>query len=348
MSISNPSIADMRIAFAGAGAFGVPTLQRLVEAKANVVRVYTQPDRPAGRGKKMTPTPIAEAAAAMGLEVVRTADLNAETLPDIDALVVIAFGQKIASHIVDKPKFGAINLHASLLPKYRGAAPIHAAILAGEPVAGNSIIRLAEKMDAGNVLGTVELAIHPNETTGELHDRLAVAGAPLVEQVLEQLRSGDAIEVQQDHAAATLARKLSRESTRIDFNRPPQSVADQIRGLYPWPGCRVRLLDGADEVARLTLVRARLAPAPGIPGAGLSSSGASGKPGGPDSNPLPAYRERGQEVVPGTVTAEGHVACGDGGIELIEVQPEGRRPMTLAAYRNGRPWTAGLRLESIV
>lgn len=305
----------MKLAFAGAGAFGVPTLHRLVASGAEIVRVYTQPDKPAGRGKKLTPTPIAEAAEKLGLTVVRTADLNAEELPDVDALVVIAFGQKIAAHITEKPKFGAINLHASLLPKYRGAAPIHAALLAGETVVGNSIIRLAEKMDAGAVLGTNELAVHPTETTGELHDRLAESGAPLIERVLEELRAGDAIEVPQDHRHATLARKLNRETTRIDFGRPAARIADQIRGLYPWPGCRVRLLDGNAEIAKLTLVRAKVATSLGTPG---------------------------------TVLADGTVACGDGSLDILELQPEGKRPMTLAAFRNGRPWTAGLRLESIV
>ena len=150
------AIAGMRIAFAGAGAFGVPTLKRLVDAGAKVVTVYTQPDRPAGRGKVLKPTPIAQAAEAMHLGVVRTADLNAESLPAVDALVVIAFGQKIAPHVVNHPTFGAINLHASLLPRHRGAAPVHAAILSGDAVTGNSVIRLADKMDAGAVLGTNE------------------------------------------------------------------------------------------------------------------------------------------------------------------------------------------------
>jgi methionyl-tRNA formyltransferase len=305
----------MRLAFAGAGAFGVPTLKRLVEAGAEMVVVYTQPDKPAGRGKVLTPTPLAQAAELLGLSVVRTADLNAEAIPAVDALVVIAFGQKIAPHVVGAPKFGAINQHASLLPKYRGAAPIHAAILAGDSVAGNSVIRLAEKMDAGAVLGTNELPIIETETTGELHDQLADSGAPLIEKVLRELRAGTAVEVQQDHSKATLAKKLSRESTRIDFTRRARDVANQIRGLYPWPGCRVRLLDGEKELARLTLVRPKISASTGLPG---------------------------------TILADGTIACGDGSIELLELQPEGKKPMSLAAFRNGRPWSAGMRLESIV
>ena len=258
------------------------------------------------------PTPLADAAAALGLTVVRTTDLNAESVPDVDAFVVIAFGQKIQPHVVHRPRFGAINLHASLLPRHRGAAPIHAALLAGDTIIGNSVIRLADKMDAGAVLGTDELAIGEVETTGELHDRLAHAGAPLVERVLVELRTGTATETPQDHAQATLARKLTRESTRIDFTRTAREVADQIRGLYPWPGCRVSLYSGGREVARVTLVRAR------------------------------PFASR------GTLLPDGLIACGDGAIELMELIPEGKRPMTLDAFRNGRPWTPGLRLESIV
>ncbi|MDB5328490.1 MAG: methionyl-tRNA formyltransferase [Phycisphaerales bacterium] len=312
---SSDQIKGMRIAFAGAGAFGVPTLKRLVGAGAQIVAVYTQPDRPAGRGKVLSPTPIAAAAEALHLSVVRTADLNVESLPAVDVLVVIAFGQKIAPHVVDHPTFGAINLHASLLPKHRGAAPVHAAIVSGDKIAGNSIIRLADKMDAGAVLGTNETEIGETETTGELHDRLAEIGAPLVEQVLAELRNGTAIETPQDHSQATLARKLNRESTRIDFNRTAREVADQIRGLYPWPGCRVRVMLNDREVVKATLIRAR-------PFAGVGE--------------------------PGTVLPNGLIACRDGAIELLELQPEGKRPMSLTAFRNGRPWTAGLRLESIV
>ena len=346
------SIRGMRLAFAGAGAFGVPTLRRLYDAGAEIVRVYTQPDKPAGRGKKLTPTPLAAAAEALGLRVVRTADLNAEPLPDIDALVVIAFGQKIAAKVTEYPAFGAINLHASLLPKYRGAAPIHAALLAGEAVVGNSIIRLAETMDAGDVLGESRLTVDQTETTGELHDRLADAGAPLVERVLVELRTGTATETPQHHAAATLARKLSRETTRIDFNRDAAVVSNQIRALYPWPGCRVRVVDGGTEIGRLTLVRARpLAPSPGTPGegwgAGLPSTQGLLSSADPLPNPPPPYRERAPDA-PGAVRVDGAVACGTGSLELLDVQPEGKRPMSLSAYKNGRPWHAGLRLESIV
>jgi methionyl-tRNA formyltransferase len=312
------SLQELSVIFAGAGAFGVPTLRRLLEASANVVRVYSQPDRPAGRGKKLTPSPLAQFALDRGLDVVRTANINVEQLPPADAMVVIAFGQKVAKHVVDHPRFGSINLHASILPKYRGAAPINWARMSGDPVTGNSIIRLAEKMDAGAVLAQSEVTIGETETAGELHDRLAVDGAPLVERVLLDLQRGTASEVEQDHSRATLAPKLTRQHTLINWNEPARKICDQIHGLYPWPGCRARLIDDHEcDTARLTLVRARVI-------------------------------DRKRTGFVGIIDAHGHIGAADHMIELVEIQPEGKRPMPLAAFRNGHRWDAGMRLESIV
>ena len=300
------------ILFAGSGAFGEPTLRALLAAGHRVVRVYTQPDRPAGRGKKLTPTPIASVAAECGLDLVRTADLNVEPLPSGDVLVVIAFGQKIGPAAVAHARLGSVNLHASRLPRYRGAAPINWAMLGGDATTGNSVIRLAERMDAGAVLGQSELTIGEDETAGELHDRLAADGAPLVLRVLSQLSDGTAVETPQDAAMATIAPKLSRQTAVIDWSRPAAEVARRVNGLSPWPGCRVRLMDGAGGPATVTLVRAR----PGVPS------------GGP----------------PGTVDGNGVIA-GDGRtVEVLQVQPEGRRPMSLADYRHGRPWRTGMQV----
>src|SRR5580765_6667880 len=160
----------LKILFAGSGEFGLPTLRAVQSAGHEIVRVFSQPDRPAGRGRKLTPTPIAQYAIEQNLPVTRTANLNTESLPPADVMVVIAFGQKIADNVVHHPRLGSVNLHASRLPKYRGAAPINAAILAGETVAGNSIIRLAQKMDAGAVLTQSTIEIDGLETAGELHD----------------------------------------------------------------------------------------------------------------------------------------------------------------------------------
>src|SRR5690606_35685132 len=177
-------------------------------------------DRPAGRGRKLHPTPISQFALDHKLPLLRTENINSETLPDADVMVVIAFGQKIADTLVNHPRLGSINLHSSRLPKYRGAAPINWAIIRGETISGNSIIRLAERMDAGAILGQSEMAIGETETAGELHDRLSTDGARLMVRVLDDLAAGRAGETPQDESLATVAPKLSRESTRIDWSRP--------------------------------------------------------------------------------------------------------------------------------
>jgi methionyl-tRNA formyltransferase len=309
----------VQIIFAGAGEFGLPSLKALLERGHAIVQVISQPDRPAGRGRKLTPTPIAQFALERNLPLIRTQDINTETLPPADLLVVIAFGQKIAEHVVHHARLGAVNLHSSRLPKFRGAAPINAAILAGETVSGNSVIRLAQKMDAGAIVGQSLVPIGESETAGELHDRLAEDGAKLLLNVVDRLAAGTAEEIEQDHSQATLARKLSRESTKIDWSKPANEISLQIRGLYPWPGCRAQLLDGDRSIDRITLVRAR-----------------TGRAEGP-----PCRR------APGVIALDGTINTGDGALQIIEVQPEGKRPMPLAAYRNGHRWEAGLRLESI-
>src|SRR3954469_19542920 len=177
MEVTN-ALESLRIIFAGSGEFGLPTLEALRAAGHDIVLVVSQPDRPAGRGRGLQPTPVAAAALAAGLPVLRTADINRETLPPADLMGVIAFGQKIADSVVHHPRLGSVNLHASVLPKYRGAAPINWAIINGETAAGNSVIRLAQRMDAGAVLAQSHVPIGELETAGELHDRLAADGAP--------------------------------------------------------------------------------------------------------------------------------------------------------------------------
>ena len=199
----------------------------LRNAGHQIVWIFSQPDRPAGRGRKLTATPIAEFAIEQNLPLMRTVNINEEILPQADVMIVIAFGQKIAERVVNHPRLGSVNLHASRLPKYRGAAPINAAILGGETIAGNSIIRLAQKMDAGAVLGQSRLDIGELETAGELHDRLALDGGPLMLSVLDQLAAGRTIETPQDERAATVAPKMSRDSSRIDFARPATEIAQK-------------------------------------------------------------------------------------------------------------------------
>jgi methionyl-tRNA formyltransferase len=312
-------MASLRLIFAGSGEFGLPTLRALQAAGHSLIQVISQPDRPAGRGRKLTPTPIAQFAIDHALPLLRTANLNVEALPDADVMVVIAFGQKIGPAAVARPRLGSVNLHASRLPKYRGAAPIHHAILNGETISGNSIIRLAERMDAGAVLAQSEVTIGELETTGELHNRLAEEGAPLMLQTLDALAAGTARQTPQDESQATLAPKLDRNAARLDFTQPAEVLARRIRGLYPWPGCRVRLVEaGGTELGRLTLVRGRA-----VAGSSAALSG---------------------QLTPAGLIAAGH----DTALEIVEVQPEGKRPMPLGAYRNGRLWPAGATIASII
>lgn len=302
----------LKLIFAGSGEFGRPTLDALVRAGHPIVQVVSQPDRPAGRGRKLTPTPIAQFAIDHHLPLITTANINALALPPADVMVVIAFGQKISPTVVNHARLGAVNLHSSRLPKYRGAAPINWAVLNGDPITGNSIIRLAEKMDAGAVLAQSELTIGESETAGELHDRLSQDGVALMLSTLEALSDGTAVETPQDHSLATIAPKLSRESAVIDWAQPPLMIARKINGLSPWPGCRVRLIDPAHaEVARLTLLRAR---------------------------PLAPSRRADGNILGNTI---------DGQVEILDIQPEGKRPMTLAAYRNGYRWEDGFLVQSI-
>jgi len=213
---------------------------------------------------------------------------------------------------VTHARLGAVNLHSSRLPKYRGAAPINWAVLNGDAISGNSIIRLAEKMDAGAVLAQSELTIGESETAGELHDRLSQDGVALMLSTLQSLADGTAVETPQDHSQATIAPKLSRESAVIDWSQPPLMIARKINGLSPWPGCRVRLVDASNtEIARLTLLRAR---------------------------PLAPSRGHEGKIMANTI---------DGQVEILDVQPEGKRPMSLSAYQNGYPWEDGLTVQSI-
>lgn len=311
-------MSSLRIIFAGSGEFGLPTLRALLASHHQVVQVVTQPDRPAGRGRGVTATPIGKFADESGVPCIRTGNINAEPLPEADLMVVIAFGQKISPEKVNDPRLGSVNLHASRLPRYRGAAPINWAILNGDPISGNSVIRLADRMDAGAILAQSSLTIGEVETAGELHDRLAQDGVGLILKVIEDLAAGVAVEQPQDESQATIAPKLSRESARLDFARPAGEVARRIRGLYPWPGCRVKICDAeGTELSRLRLVRAR------------------------------EKEDDDDRWLPGEITSAGTIRAGRDTIELLECQPDGGKPMPIEAYRRGHRWQAGLRLQSI-
>jgi methionyl-tRNA formyltransferase len=328
----------MDLVFLGSGEFGVPTLAALSGAH-RVRAIITQPDRAAGRGGRLTPTPVAQWAAAHAprvpvLKPVRVND--PAVLTQVRAVagprpvfVVIAFGQKLGRALLDG--VFAINLHASLLPRWRGAAPINAAVLAGDRQTGNSVISLAEVMDAGLVYGQSQRTIELEQTAGELHDLLAADGPGLVLDILERHAAGELRGVPQDAAKVTLAPKLSRADAWVDLTDTAELCRRRIHGLTPWPGVWVRL-------------------EPGGP-----SSTAAKPPGGGAG--LKLWRVRVEGAEPGPTHAEGRqggaildaaaglVACGGGtALRLLEVQPAGGRKMAWADFVRGHRIGTGARL----
>lgn len=306
----------MRVVFFGSGAFGIPSLRRLIETQ-EVGLIVTQPDRRAGRGSKMAPTPIAEVAAEIAPEipVLKPERVNTPEVRDqirsveADIWVVIAYGQKLGQKLLADRL--AVNLHASLLPRWRGAAPINAAIVAGDIKTGTSVITLVDEMDAGDVLGTSERPIEPMQTAGELHDLLAEDGVVPLMQVLDDARRGQLNRVVQNTSLVTLAPKISREDARIDFNWDADRCRCLIHGYNPWPGVTVRL-DG--EPLKLLRAESTTESAPGQPGAIVDPEG-------------------------------GIVVCAVGSLRLLGVQPAGKKPMPWDAYIRGRPIAKGQILE---
>jgi methionyl-tRNA formyltransferase len=322
----------LRIAFFGSGAFGLPTL-RALSAAHDLALIVTQPDKPAGRGSKLTATPIGDAAAREfpGVPLLKPADINTPDMlaavrdghGQVDAWVIIAFGQKLSVPLL-QDRF-AINLHASLLPRWRGAAPIHAAILAGDLETGNSVITLAQRMDAGLVLGTSRRPILATQTTAELHDLLAEDGAPVVLRVLAQHTEGTLQRLTQDETLATRARKLSRDDAWVDF-ADAGSSARRVHALNPWPGVAVRLQP---------------------PGANADASAATS-----ELEELKLWRvaidsrDATHRQAPGTLldADAGLVACAAGTLRLIEVQSPGKKAMSWADLQRGRRFATGTRL----
>ncbi len=301
----------MRVVFLGSGVFGLPTLERLSRAH-KVVGVVTQPDQRAGRGKRLSPTPIGAWASEHlpDVPLIKPGDINTEEARgavrswDSDAWVVIAFGQKLGGPLL-ADRF-AINLHASLLPRWRGAAPINHAILAGDTVTGNSVITLADRMDAGLVLGQSERAIGPDQTKDDLHGLLAGDGPALIDEVLERHRAGTLEPVTQDGSMVTLAGKLRKCDGWVDFGRPADEARCRINGLSPWPAVTVGF--GGERIKVLRAGRAE------------------------HDGPIP-------ESEPGVIVdpVRGLVACGGGSlVRLVQVQPPGKKPMAFDAFANGR------------
>ena len=321
----------MRIIFAGTPPFAAAALEALADAGHDVALVLTQPDRPAGRGMKLTPSAVKQAALARGLPVyqptsLKTPEAQAELAAvSADVMVVAAYGLILPQAVLDLPRFGCLNIHASLLPRWRGAAPIQRAILAGDTETGITLMQMDAGLDTGAMLAKTVVPIRDTDTAASLHDALATAGAKAIVDALAHVAalSPEA----QDDAQATYAAKLGKEEAQLDWNRPAEALARAVRAYNPVPGAWT-LLDGAPL---------KIWSAQPVAGAGALK----------DSDFLRAdARERSYE--PGEVlhaAADGLVvACGSGALALQEIQPAGSKRMTAAAFLAGRPLAPGTRL----
>ncbi len=302
----------MILDFCGTPQFAVPTLERLVEAGHSVPLVVTQPDRPRGRGMELAVSPVKDAAIRLGIVVTQPATIknNAEFRDQLaairpDAIIVVGYGRIIPQWMIGLPRLGNLNLHASLLPKYRGAAPIQWAIANGESVTGVTTMRIDAGLDTGDILMQCEIPIGPEDTAETLAPRLAAMGADLMVETLRGLDTGNVRPVPQDHSQATLAPILKKEDGRIEFTRGAEDLFNRLRGFQPWPGAFTIFRNKT-----LQLHRAR----PVQPALKLAS---------------------------GEIAVEGarlFVGCGqntDMVLELIEIQLEGKRRMTAQEFING-------------
>lgn len=302
----------MRIVFMGTPDFAVGSLQALCESgKHEILAVVTQPDRPKGRGNKLLQTPVKEYALAQGLTVyqpqkVKTpefVELLHELQPEL--IVVAAFGQFLSKEILELPKYGCINVHASLLPKYRGAAPIQYAIIKGEKESGVTIMQMDIGMDTGAMLDKVVVPIAENTTMGELHDALREQGAALLLEVIDKIATGTAVAEPQDNEQATYATLLDRSMEHIDWSKTAQEVHNLIRGFNPAPSTFTKLPNGKS----------------------LKIWGSK-------------MTDKSSAAAAGTVIETGKhsffVACGEGVLEITEVQPESKKRMSAQVFLNGR------------
>ena len=306
----------LRLVFMGTPEFAVPTLVELAGAGHDIVAVYTRAPKPSGRrGLELTPTPIAREATRSGIPIFTPKTLRDEGAAtamqahDADAAVVVAYGLILPKPILDAFPLGAFNVHASLLPRWRGAAPINRAIMAGDTETGVMVMRMAEGLDTGPVAMAERIPIEPDATAGDLHDELARRGADLMVRALGALERGSLMLTPQAEAGVTYAGKIDKGETRIAWDRPWQEVHNRIRGLSPVPGAWFEIAGQGDRVKVLRTTRGEGAGAPG-------------------------------SVLDDRLT----VACGDGAVRILELQRAGRASMKAQEFLRGTPIVAGTRL----
>ena len=319
----------MRLGFAGTPQFSVPALDALARSAHEVVAVFTQPDRPAGRGQLMQLSPVKQRALQLGIAVHQPASFKTPeaqaTLRDLqlDALVVVAYGLILPPAALAAPRLGCFNIHASLLPRWRGAAPIQRALLAGDGASGVTIMRMEAGLDTGPMLAVRALDIDARETGGTLHDRLAVVGSALIVETLNAVASGAAREQPQPDAGVTYADKINKAEAMIDWRKDAASVLRQVRAFNPWPVAQTKL-----EGAQLRVWEAELAP-PWRETAVMSVGAVA-------------------PTTPGTVLDTGNegvdVACGQGTLRILRLQLAGRKPLAVREFIKAQR-LAGLRFE---
>jgi methionyl-tRNA formyltransferase len=308
--------ATIRTVFMGTPAFAVPTLDVLLQAGLNLVGVYTQPDRPKGRGQALAAPPVKEMALRHGIPVFQPQKLRApEVVEELralapDLIVVVAFGQILPRSVLEIPRYGCINVHASLLPKYRGAAPINQAIIDGEIETGITTMLMDVGLDTGPMLLKRALNIGPEETAGELHDRLCTLGGETMAATLQLLLRGELHPQVQDDSQTCYAAMLKKEDGRIDWSQSAQQIHDRIRGLAPWPGTYTEL---NGEPLKLFLTRVEAG---------------EGEPG---------------TILPPAADAV-RIACGNGVLAVRELQLPGKKRLAAADFLRGCPLAVGSRL----
>ena len=316
-----PGSPPLRVVYFGTPSFAVPSLAALLKSRHTVVGVVSQPDRPKGRGQRVAATPTKELAVLCGVPVLQPTRLRddaflaaiTELRPDLG--VVAAYGRILPDALLAIPRLGMINVHASLLPAYRGAAPVHRAVIGGDPVTGVTIMRVVQELDAGPMLARVTIPIGPDATSPEIESQLAERGSLLLLEAVEQLADGVVVETPQDHAHATYAPKILKTESPIDWSMPAARIHNLVRGLQPWPLASTTL-DGSRLLIHRTALRAD------------ASAGAA----------------------PGTVVrADGaalEVAAGEGVLQVLQLQPEGRRPMTAREFLSGHRVAVNTHLPS--
>ena len=303
----------MKTVYLGSGEFGVECLNALAGSSHSLEVLVTQPAHPAGRGRKPKPTPVACWANTHSIPFTETQDVNAPAIIDkiaefgAELIIVIAFGQKVGNELINLPPKGAINVHASLLPKYRGAAPINWTIINGESQTGISIITLAEKMDAGKILAQAKTNIGADETADQLHDRLAQLAAPLLLKTLNKITDGTVVYTEQDHSKTTLAPKLKKSDGFLDFADSAKSLRRKILGFWPWPGASaIYVSKKTSKSQRVTIAMAEV----------IETSNPTG-------------------LSAGTLDENLSVICGEDALKIIKIKPANRSLMDFTAFVNG-------------